>query len=111
MGWQGREAYRGDSGAGTGMNNSRIEIMGCLIDNLSLEETLQKIESFIQSGRPHQHVVVNVDKVVKASRDPKLRRVINECALVNVDGMPVLWASRLLGKPLKERVPGADLFE
>jgi len=91
--------------------NSRIEIMGCLIDNLSLEETLQKIESFIRSGRPHQHVVVNVDKIVKASRDPELRRIINECALVNVDGMPVVWASRLLGKPLKERVAGVDLFE
>jgi len=91
--------------------NSRVEIMGCLIDNLSMEETLQKIESFIRSGRPHQHVVVNVDKLVKASRDPDLRRIINECALVNVDGMPVVWASRLLGKPLKERVAGVDLFE
>jgi len=91
--------------------NSRVEIMGCLIDNLSMEETLQKIESFIRSGRPHQHVVVNVDKVVKASRDPGLRRIINECALVNVDGMPVVWASRLLGKSLKERVAGVDLFE
>jgi N-acetylglucosaminyldiphosphoundecaprenol N-acetyl-beta-D-mannosaminyltransferase len=91
--------------------SSRVEIMGCFIDNLSMEETLQKIESFIQSGRPHQHVVVNVDKTVKASRDPGLRRIINQCALVNVDGMPVLWASRLLGKSLKERVAGVDLFE
>jgi N-acetylglucosaminyldiphosphoundecaprenol N-acetyl-beta-D-mannosaminyltransferase len=91
--------------------SSRVEIMGCLIDNLSMEETLQKIESLIQSGRPHQHVVVNVDKVVKANRDPGLRRIINECALVNVDGMPVVWASRLLGKSLKERVAGVDLFE
>lgn len=91
--------------------NSRVEFMGCSIDNLSMEETLQTIESFIHSGRPHQHVVVNVDKVVKASRDPELRRIINECALVNVDGMPVVWASRLLGKSLKERVAGMDLFE
>src|SRR5690606_34540423 len=40
-----------------------------------------------------------------------LRQIINECALVNVDGMPVVWASRILGKPLKERVTGVDLFE
>ena len=91
--------------------SSRVEIMGCFIDNLSMEETLQKIESFIHSGRPHQHVVVNVDKVVKASKDPELRTIINQCALVNVDGMPVVWASRLLGKSLKERVAGVDLFE
>jgi len=91
--------------------SDRIEMMGCQIDNLSMEETLQTIEGFIKSGRPQQHVVVNVDKLVKASRDAELRRIINECALVNVDGMPVVWASRLLGKGLKERVAGIDLFE
>jgi N-acetylglucosaminyldiphosphoundecaprenol N-acetyl-beta-D-mannosaminyltransferase len=86
-------------------------MMGCQVDNLSMEETLAKIEEFIRSGQPHQHVVINADKLVKASRDPELRRIINECALINVDGMPVVWASRLLGKPLKERVAGVDLFE
>lgn len=89
----------------------RISILGCQIDDLSMEETLQTIEGFIKSGQPHQHVVVNVDKLVKASRDPELSRIINECALINVDGMPVVWASRMLGKPLKERVAGVDLFE
>jgi N-acetylglucosaminyldiphosphoundecaprenol N-acetyl-beta-D-mannosaminyltransferase len=91
--------------------SERITLMGCSIDNLSMEETLQTIEGFIHTGKPHQHVVVNVDKLVKASRDPQLRQIINDCALVNVDGMPVVWASRLLGKPLKERVAGVDLFE
>ncbi len=91
--------------------SQRIEMMGCQIDNLSMEETLHTIEKFIQSGQPHQHVVVNVDKLVKASRDVELRRIINACPLINVDGMPVVWASRLLGKPLKERVAGVDLFE
>lgn len=89
----------------------RIEMMGCAIDNLSMEETLQAIEGFIASGLPHQHVVVNVDKLVKARRDAELRRIVNDCALINADGMPVVWASRLLGKPLKERVAGVDLFE
>ena len=94
------------------MNTARrIEVMGCAVDNLSMEETLQTIERFIASGLPHQHVVVNVDKLVKARHDPELRRIINDCALINADGMPVVWASRLLGKPLKERVAGVDLFE
>lgn len=91
--------------------SSRVEIMGCQIDNLSMEETLNTIEGFIRSGQSHQHVVVNVDKLVKANRDKELRRIISNCALVNADGMPVVWASRLLGKPLKERVAGVDLFE
>jgi N-acetylglucosaminyldiphosphoundecaprenol N-acetyl-beta-D-mannosaminyltransferase len=91
--------------------NERILLMGCNMDNLTMQETLVKITGFIQSGQPHQHVVVNVDKLVKASRDPAMRRIINACALANADGMPVVWASRLLGTPLKERVAGIDLFE
>jgi len=91
--------------------NERILLMGCKIDNLTMHETLDKVAGFIRSGQPHQHVVVNVDKLVKASRDPGLRKIINACALVNVDGMPVVWASHLLGTPLKERVAGIDLFQ
>jgi N-acetylglucosaminyldiphosphoundecaprenol N-acetyl-beta-D-mannosaminyltransferase len=91
--------------------NERILLMGCNIDNLTMGETLDKVAGFVQARTPHQHVVVNVDKLVKASRDPALRRIINACALVNVDGMPVVWASRLLGTPLKERVAGIDLFD
>lgn len=85
--------------------------MGCKVDNLNMAETLGVVEGFIHAGTPHQHVVVNVDKIVKASRDPALRQIINDCDLINADGMPVVWASRLLGKPLKERVTGVDLFE
>lgn len=91
--------------------NERVTLFGCNIDNVSMEETLERVEGFVRARRPHQHVVVNVDKLVKASRDEDLRRIINACDLVNVDGMPVVWASRLLGKPLKERVAGIDLFE
>lgn len=88
----------------------RTKILGCFVDNLSMRETLDRVEELIKSGRPHQHVVVNVDKVVKANRNPALMDIINNCDLINADGMPVVWASRLLGRPLKERVAGIDLF-
>jgi N-acetylglucosaminyldiphosphoundecaprenol N-acetyl-beta-D-mannosaminyltransferase len=95
----------------TATPSQRISLMGCQIDNLTMEETLDRVGSFIADGSPHQHVVVNVDKLVKASRDAELRKIINDCALINADGMPVVWASRLLGRPLKERVTGVDLFD
>ena len=90
---------------------TRLDVLGVPVDNLTMGETVDVIEGFIASGRPHQHVVVNVDKLVKARRDPALARIIARCALVSADGMPVVWASRLLGTPLKERVTGIDLFE
>lgn len=89
----------------------KVELFGLQVDNLSMEETLARIDGFIASRRVHHHVVINVDKIVKAHRDPQLREIINACDLVNVDGQPVLWAARMLGKPLKERVAGIDLMQ
>lgn len=88
----------------------RQQVLGCAVDNLSMAETLDRVGELIALGRPHQHVVINVDKIVKAARDPALARIIERCDLINADGMPVVWASRLLGRPLKERVTGVDLF-
>jgi len=88
----------------------RKRIFNCDVDALTMEETIQRIDEFILSGKPHQHVVLNVNKVLKANIDEKLSRTINACDLINCDGMPLVWASRLLGQHLPERVAGIDLF-
>jgi N-acetylglucosaminyldiphosphoundecaprenol N-acetyl-beta-D-mannosaminyltransferase len=86
-------------------------LLGCRIDNLTLAETVARVEDLVAARKPAQQVSINVDKVVQAARDPELRAFIAMCELSNADGMPVVWASRLLGQPLKERVAGIDLFE
>src|SRR5688572_28622154 len=89
----------------------KLELFGLRVDNLTMEETLARIDEFIASRKVHHHVVINVDKIVKAHGNPYLRDIINACDLVNVDGQPVVWAARVLGKPLKERVAGVDLMQ
>jgi len=90
---------------------TRVEVMGIEIDNLSMEETLSLIEEKILEGTPIQHVVVNAAKVVEVNKNPKLKAIIESCEIVNVDGQAVVWASKILGKPLKERVAGIDLMQ
>jgi N-acetylglucosaminyldiphosphoundecaprenol N-acetyl-beta-D-mannosaminyltransferase len=63
----------------------------------------------IASRQPHYLVTANVDFLVQAQADAELRRVLNEAHLVLCDGTPLVWASRLLGNPLPERVAGSDL--
>jgi len=87
-----------------------VQLFGLRMDNLSLEETVSRVNAFIARGGVHQHVAVNVDKIVKADRDPHIREVVNGCDLVSVDGQAVVWASRFLGQPIKERVTGIDLM-
>ncbi|WP_234542744.1 WecB/TagA/CpsF family glycosyltransferase [Streptomyces shenzhenensis] len=67
-------------------------------------------EALIADGGPHQHVVLNAAKVVQAHDDPELARIIRSCSLVNADGQSVVWAGRILGSPLPERVAGIDFI-
>ncbi len=90
---------------------SRIIIMGCPLDSLSMDQTTAKIEGYIKDSKTCQHVVVNVSKFVEMHKDYNLRKIVHECDIINVDGMPIVWASRLLGQPLPERVAGVDLFQ
>jgi N-acetylglucosaminyldiphosphoundecaprenol N-acetyl-beta-D-mannosaminyltransferase len=85
--------------------------MGCPIDNLSFEETLECIEGFVENGGNHYQISINVHKLLNYRSDPAMREVVERADLLSVDGQPVLWASYLLGTPLKARVAGIDLME
>src|SRR5690606_10420554 len=90
--------------------NTRIKILNTTIDNLSMQETLALVQEKIQTGEQLHHVVVNAGKVVAMQKDQDLRHSVNQSHIINADGQAVVWASRFLGKPLKERVAGIDLM-
>lgn len=79
-------------------------------DALTMDETIEEVRRMVRTGVPHQHVVLNAAKLVAIEQDPRLREVVEACDLVNADGTSVVWASRLLGRSLPERVAGIDLF-
>ena len=89
----------------------RAEVLGCQIDRLDMDQTLLRCESLISRGEFAQHVAINAAKLVAMHRDPEMRAIINRCELVSADGQSVVWASRLLGDPLPERVAGIDLMD
>ena len=91
--------------------SKRVSILGCPIDNITMSETIGKIHELIKQGGVHQHVVVNVDKLLKLRSDEKLREIISNCDIINADGMPIVWVSGLFGSRIKERVTGIDLME
>ena len=89
----------------------RISFLGFPMDRLTLDDTVQKAEEFIQSGKAHQIVVMNAAKVILARQDKALADIISSADIVGPDGMPLIWASRLFGQPLPGRVNGTDLME
>jgi N-acetylglucosaminyldiphosphoundecaprenol N-acetyl-beta-D-mannosaminyltransferase len=86
-----------------------IAILGVPFDNVTKAEAISLVEQMIASRQPHYVVTPNVDFLVQARRDVELRRILFEAHLVLCDGTPLVWASRLLGNALPERVAGADL--
>jgi N-acetylglucosaminyldiphosphoundecaprenol N-acetyl-beta-D-mannosaminyltransferase len=86
-----------------------IAILGVPFDNVTAAETIKAIERMVESREPHYLVTANVDFLVQAQEDVELRRILFDAHLVLCDGTPLVWASRLLGNPLLERVAGADL--
>lgn len=88
----------------------RIAILGVPIDNLTMDETIEAMDRLIETDGFHQIATANVDFLMKAIGDDELMDILHRCDLVLPDGMPLVWASRFMGTPLKERVAGADLL-
>lgn len=85
--------------------------MNTFVDNLSMDETLRAVNKVIIDKQQIHHTVVNAGKIVALQKDLILRNSVNSADIINADGQAVVWASRFLGKPLKERVAGVDLME
>lgn len=87
-------------------------LLGARVDPLTMDQTVQAIEHLIeeQPGH-HNHLAMNAAKLVSANHDPELVDKFASATLVTADGQSLVWASRLLGSPLPERVAGIDLMD
>jgi len=86
-----------------------VAVLGLPLDNLTAEAAVEAVEALIRSGGTHQVATADLNFWLNSIADPHLHRIVAGCSLVLADGMPLVWASRLLGCPLAERVTGVDL--
>ena len=88
----------------------RIHFLNIFIDNLSMEEAVDKIDG-LACTEGHAYVVTpNLDIIVNAEKDKEFLEICRNASLSLADGKPLLWISRILGTPIKEKVSGSDLF-
>ncbi|MGI8968674.1 MAG: WecB/TagA/CpsF family glycosyltransferase [Chloroflexota bacterium] len=88
---------------------ARVNLLHTDIDNVDIEEAVERIDTFVRSGRPHQIITVNLDFLRLGVKDTSFRKLMNSADMAVADGMPLVRASRLVGEPLPERVAGIDL--
>jgi N-acetylglucosaminyldiphosphoundecaprenol N-acetyl-beta-D-mannosaminyltransferase len=78
-------------------------------DALQADEVVERVRESAVLGRGGRIVTPNVDIVRQIRRDPDAHQHLRAADLVVADGAPLVWASRLSGDPLPERVAGSDL--
>ncbi len=96
---------------GSADDRERVALCGVLVDRVGVAEAGRRVEAFLQSGGLHQVATVNLDFLHIAQGDLGFRQTINEADLAVADGMPLVWASRLTGRSLPERVTGNALVD
>jgi N-acetylglucosaminyldiphosphoundecaprenol N-acetyl-beta-D-mannosaminyltransferase len=87
----------------------RINIGTLPLDVVDFEGALDAIDRLINAKQGGTVFTPNVDHIVMAEHDERFRTAYRAAALSLVDGTPVLWASRLLRKPLPAKISGSDL--
>ena len=89
----------------------RIGVKGVGFDPVTLTEAAERCRELLEKEGGHYVVTPNPEIVWLARKLPELRSALNEADLVIPDGIGIIYAARLLGTPLKERVPGIELTE
>lgn len=86
-----------------------VDILGVRVDDVTYAEALALVERFVAERGPHAVVTPNPEIVMQARRDPAFRATLNRAALAIPDGIGLLLAGCLLGRPLRQHVQGTDL--
>lgn len=88
--------------------NNFIKILGINIDKVTKAEALGIFEGFLEDSSCKQIVTLNPEMLIEAQKNPDFRALLSESELVFPDGVGLVYASKIKGQPLDERVTGID---
>jgi N-acetylglucosaminyldiphosphoundecaprenol N-acetyl-beta-D-mannosaminyltransferase len=86
-------------------------VLGIPIDAIDLTAVVEKIESANADRTVLRISTPNLNFLVSSLSDAEFKQSLLDSELCPPDGIPIIWIARLLGLPIKERAPGADLLE
>ncbi len=94
------------------MNTEKINVRGINFDNLTLTEAASLLGEHIEIGDGIKAVYTpNAEIVQLCIEKNEYYELINSAEMIVPDGIGVIKAAKILGKPMKERVPGVELGE
>jgi N-acetylglucosaminyldiphosphoundecaprenol N-acetyl-beta-D-mannosaminyltransferase len=88
----------------------KVNIIGTNVDTMNMVDTLNTMRKAVDNNEKIRVCVTPVNCLLWARKDQYLMEIYNSANIVTADGVPLLWASKLLGKPIRGRVTGLDLL-
>jgi N-acetylglucosaminyldiphosphoundecaprenol N-acetyl-beta-D-mannosaminyltransferase len=88
-----------------------VDVLGCRVDTIDATEAVRRILALAKAPEPALVVTIGTEMVVRAQTDRRFREVVNASALSLCDTIGVVFAARLNGAQMKERVAGVDLID
>ena len=86
----------------------RVDVLGVAFDNVTMDEAVERALALLERDGPHLVATPNPEIVQRANKDPEFGSILARADLVIPDGVGVIYAAKILGRPLKARVPGID---
>ena len=87
----------------------RTDILGVAFDDVTLEEAVDRAMELLERDGPHLVATPNPEIVQRANKDPEFSELLANADMVIPGGGGIIYAAKILGRPLKSRVPGIDL--
>lgn len=87
----------------------KVNILGVNVDMVTIEQAADKIMEFLGEDKLHSVFTPNAEIIMAAYRDKEFADILNRSELLTADGIGVVYASRILKKPISERAAGYDI--
>jgi N-acetylglucosaminyldiphosphoundecaprenol N-acetyl-beta-D-mannosaminyltransferase len=90
-------------------HRDRVRIGRIWVDAVAHAQALDTIRRLVETHQGGAVFTPNVDHILLAETNREFRLAYRRASLVLADGVPIIWASRLLGAPLPEKLSGSDM--
>jgi N-acetylglucosaminyldiphosphoundecaprenol N-acetyl-beta-D-mannosaminyltransferase len=88
----------------------KVNLLGAPIDALSMDDTVERVEAFLAGDRPRRVITLNPELLYRMQTERHLWDLVSRADLITPDGIGIVWACRVAGQPVPERVTGIDLM-
>lgn len=85
------------------------DILGVMVDSVSMDEAVAQLSSYLDTNDAHMVVTPNAEIIKMCAEDEQFCKTVNKASFISPDGVGVLYAAKVLGTPIQEKIAGCDL--